>query len=50
MGFEAAIKYLHDEVFVFLFLAHSHDIVESDSLYQCHNPNKVEEFYFRSLS
>ena len=27
-----------------------HDIVESDSLRQCHNPNKAAEFYFRSLS
>ena len=47
---KAAIKFLNDKVFVFLFLAHNHDIVESDSLHQCHNPNKAAEFYFRSWS
>ena len=50
MGFDFAIKNLNDEVFFFLFLAHSHGIVVSDSLYQCHSINKVAEFDFRSRS
>ena len=48
MGFKYAIKDLNEQVFVFLFLAHSCDIVVSDSLHQYHNPNKVTEFDFCS--
>ena len=48
LGFDSAIKYLNGEAFVFLFLAHSHDIVVSDSLYQYHILNKAAEFGFRS--
>ena len=48
MGFEYAIKYLNEQVFVFLFLVHSRGIVVSDSLHQYHNPNKALKFDFRS--
>ena len=48
MVFEYAIKYLNEQVFVFLFLAHIRGIVESDSLHQYHNPNKASKFAFRS--
>ena len=42
------IKDLNDKLLFFLFLAHSRDIVESDSLHQHYKPNKAAEFYFRS--